>query len=96
MRKKSKKSGKIKWTLLSTIAAVLAGLTVRTATKKGWKAAKKEPPPTHPAISGNNWPKALAWTAISGALAGMSRRVAEPGVEKAWEKKTGKRPPSRK
>lgn len=96
MKKKSKRNGKIKWTLLSTIAAVLAGLTVRSATKKGWRAAKKEPPPTNPAISGNTWPKALAWTAISGALAGMSRLVAEQGAEKAWEKKTGKRPPSRK
>jgi hypothetical protein len=94
MKKKKKKSRKVQWTLFSTLVALLAGITVRKAAKKGWVAAKKEPPPTNPSISGNGWTKALAWTAASGALAGMSKLVAEQGAEKAWEKRTGKRPPA--
>ncbi len=95
MRKKTSRPRRVGWTLLSTGAAILAGLTVRNAMKKGWTAAKKSPPPTNPDITGNGWPKALAWTAATGAFVGMSKLVAKQGAEKAWEKKTGTRPPAR-
>jgi len=64
------------WLVASLIGLAVPALVdrvVRRAAGKGFTAWTGTPPPRNPATIGVSWGQALAWTAVAGALGGISR-----------------------
>ena len=64
------------WRLLSSGAAIAAGIGAHYALKKAWKAVTREDPPLHPDAPGTDLDDALLWTVVSGIVIGLSRQAA--------------------
>lgn len=85
--------GKLGYKVMAALAAMLGALIARRTLALAWKTATgKEPPanPEHPAVT---WPEAAAWAAVSGAVMGLARMVAQKKVASTWHRATGGLPP---
>lgn len=72
------------WDVVSVGAAALGAIAVRQALKKSWTVVRRREPPENPASPSVDWGEALAWTLVSGALAGLARLVARRGAAAGW------------
>ena len=81
------------WKALATLASVGAAVAARNATTAVWKKRTGHEPPMNPADPDTDWGEAVAWTLVTGALAGVARLVARRGAARAWEKVEGDLPP---
>lgn len=84
---------KIVWKLAAGAAGAAAALLVTKALTAGWKAARKQDPPTNPASRGTGLGEAMAWTAATAAAAAVAKVAATRGAALGWEKATGAAPP---
>lgn len=83
----------MKWTLVAAGSAVLAGLTVRTAMKAGWRYWKDEDPPMNPADPKVDWVEAMVWAGASAAGVAVARLLARRGAAAGWRLVRGTMPP---
>lgn len=72
------------FSLVSTGAAILAGLAVRSVLKAGYRKMTGREPPENPAAPEVEWGEALLWGALAGAAVGLSRVAARRGVSAGW------------
>lgn len=72
--------------LVSTVAAVAAGVAVRNALHVGFELASGEPAPKNPAARQVTWPRALVWSALVGAVVGLARTMARRGAAAGWDR----------
>ncbi len=91
MKKKDKQ--KASWALISAGSAMLAGAIVDRALSRSFKSYYSERSPTDPTSRDFSWMRAMAWTAGTAAIVGMTQRAALRGAALGWKKKTGKLPP---
>lgn len=82
-----------KWTVLSTVAGMLAGTVTRKVASAVWSSATHEDLTPNPADRRVSWPMALGWAVGSAVAVGVSRLVAERGAAAVWESSTGQTPP---
>jgi hypothetical protein len=71
---------------------MVAGRLMDRGLDQGWRAWKDEDPPSFQ--RGDNWSKALAWTALSAAAVAAAELVARRGAHLGLRQLTGKRPPA--
>ena len=79
--------------LLGLGLAVPTGIVVKKLADTAWEKVRGYPPPKNPAAPGVDWPEAIAWAAVSGALMGVGRLVAARGATSAYQSITGELPP---
>jgi Protein of unknown function (DUF4235) len=92
--KRKTNSRRATWLLLGAGAAMVTGRLVEFGMEKGWRAWKHEDPPEHPWRGGENWPQALAWTALSAAAVATAELVARRSTHVGLRQLTGKRIPA--
>lgn len=68
--------------ILSAAMAVGLAAATRWTLRKGWVMSTGEDPPDNPADRRVSWRAALIWGALTGASAGVARRLAS-GVREA-------------
>src|ERR1700750_1307595 len=78
VRKQKMNPRRATWLLVGAGAAMVAGRLVERGMETGWRAWKGEDPPEKPWRSGEAWPQALAWTALSAAAVATAELVAPP------------------
>jgi hypothetical protein len=85
--------GKTGYKLLAAAAGIFGAFVARKVLQTSWKTATgKEPPanPEHPEVT---FVEAVSWAALSGAVIGVIRMLAQRKVASAWQKSTGSLPP---
>jgi len=87
-------SRRTRWLLVGAGAAMVAGRLVERGMEKGWRSWKHEDPPATPWRGGENWPQALAWTALSAAAVATAELVARRSAHLGLRQLTGKRAPA--
>lgn len=83
----------ILWKVLAGGAAVLAAILARKVLVSGWRSARHADPPANPADPSTSWGEAITWAALTGALVGIARMVAQRGAAQSWNRVTGGLPP---
>lgn len=91
MKRKDKQ--KATWALISAGSAMLAGAIVDRALSRSFKSYYSERSPADPTSRDFSWMQAMAWTAGTAALVGITQRAALRGAALGWKKRTGKLPP---
>lgn len=86
----------ILWKALASGAAVLAAILARKVLVSGWRGARHAEPPTNPADPTTSWGEAVTWAALTGALVGVARMLAQRGAAQSWNRVTGDLPPGLK
>ncbi|MBV9099278.1 MAG: DUF4235 domain-containing protein [Frankiaceae bacterium] len=86
-------TGKTGYKLMATIAALVGALVARKSLTMVWKLATGNEPPANPEHPTVTWPEAAAWAAVSGAVVGLARMVAQKKVAASWHRSTGETPP---
>lgn len=81
------------WKVVSTAAAIAAGMATRTLITKAWTARTGDEPPQNPGDPSVAWPQALAWSAGLGVGVGVARTLGQRGAAKVWTEATGQLPP---
>ena len=81
------------WKAVSLLAAVGAATAARKALAAGWRSATGREVPENPADRHTPWGPALAWAAVTGAVIGLARLVADRWAAEAWERVVGEAPP---
>lgn len=84
---------KIMWKIVSSAAAFLAAIAVRSIVTKSWKAINHDDPPNNPESEDTNWTEAILWTMATAMTAGLARLLAQRGAVAGWKKVTGETPP---
>ena len=75
--------------VLSTLAAVAVGHTVRKSLEAAWVKHQGDEAPLNPAARDVPWGKAIAYSAAVGAIVGVSRTVGRRLTASAWQLGTG-------
>ena len=86
-------SRETQWKLLATGAAIIAGVTARSALRAGWRNWKHEEPTFNPASHETAWSDAVIWAVATGAAVGLARLVARRGAAAGWQRIRGTLPP---
>jgi hypothetical protein len=94
VRKQKMNPRRATWLLVGAGAAMVAGRLVERGMESGWRAWKGEDPPEKPWRSGEAWPQALAWTALSAAAVATAELVARRSAHLGLRQLTGKRLPA--
>lgn len=76
--------------MMSTAAAIGAGVLTRSLLKRVWTDTTGEEPPNDPADPSVGWPAALTWAAAAGIAVGVGRVVGRRLAAGAYEKASGK------
>ncbi|CAN5223478.1 hypothetical protein BH23BAC1_BH23BAC1_26670 [soil metagenome] len=84
---------KIMWKIVSSAAAFLAAIAVRSILTKSWKAIKHNDPPENPESADTDWTEAILWAMATAMTAGLARVLAQRGAVAGWRKVTGETPP---
>lgn len=84
---------KAAWALISAGSAMLAGAVVDRALSRSFNSYYSQRSPADPTSRDFSWGRAMAWTAGTAALVGMTQRAALRAAAVGWKKKTGKLPP---
>jgi len=92
--KQKRNSRRTAWLLVGAGAAMVAGRLMERGMESGWRAWKHEDPPEKLWRSGENWPQALAWTALSAAAVATAELVARRSAHLGLRQITGKRIPA--
>ncbi|MFL5593931.1 MAG: DUF4235 domain-containing protein [Gemmatimonadaceae bacterium] len=87
-------SRKVGWLFVGAGAAMVAGRLVERGLESGWRVWKDEDPPEKPWRRDESWPRALAWTALSGAAVAAAELIARRGAHVGLRQLTGKRVPA--
>lgn len=80
------------WNLVAGGAAVAATVAARKGLASGWKKATGTRPPDNPADPTTGWRQALAWGALTGAVVGVARIVANRQSARLHQRATGSLP----
>lgn len=88
----STNSRKTTWLLVGAGAAMVAGRLMERGLESGWRALKHDDPPEFK--RGDNWPAALAWTAMTAAAVAAVELVARRGAHAGLQQLTGRRAPA--
>ena len=64
----------------------------RVAANRGYRLVKKVDPPANPASRRTHWKTALAWAAMSGAIAAMSGVLGRRAAAGVWHHRVGRLP----
>jgi hypothetical protein len=83
----------IRWTILATASALIAGMAIRNVIHLGWRITTHEDPPNNPADSDTTWTQAIIWTSLSGLAVGFARLFARRSVASGWTQYYGRKPP---
>jgi hypothetical protein len=86
-------SRKTTWLLVGGAAAMVAGRLVERSLEAGYRKFSGDNPPEHPWKSGESWPAALGWAAISAAAVAATQLAAKRGAYVGLQRFTGKRLP---
>jgi hypothetical protein len=78
--------------MVSTVAALLAGLAANKLVARSWRAATGHPAPTDPDQPDVDLREALLFAVISGALIALARLVAVRGTHKFLPGRVEKNP----
>lgn len=81
------------WKLVAAGAAMAATALARKATEAAWRRAARREPPTSPKHPDSKWAEALAFAALTGAVAGAAKLVATRKAAASWRSVTGVLPP---
>lgn len=84
------------WKAFSVAAGMGAGLAATQATRILWRGVTGKKTPINPSDPVISWPEAIAWAAVSGALAELARVVANRAATQYWVNSTGGLPPDMK
>jgi hypothetical protein len=84
---------KTAWTLAAGGAAVAGAIAARKVLRLGWRIFVQTDPPDNPADPTVSWQEALVWTALTGAVVGVARLLAQRAASSGWERATGHSPP---
>lgn len=87
-------SRKTAWMIVGAGAAMVATKLTERGLEKGWRKVKDEDPPGDLWESGQSWPKALAWAALSAAAIAAAQLAARRGANAGLKRLTGKRKPA--
>ena len=90
---KPKPGEQITWLIVGAGAAMLASSLVERSMKAGWRRVMDEDPPKRPEQLDTGWKEALAWTALSTLVLGLTQTFARRGAAIGWEYAIGKQPP---
>lgn len=93
LRRLSSGDGK-RWNLVSTLAALGAGIAARSVLTAGWKRLRGETPPEDPTTPSTSWANALGWGVGTGVAVGVARVLGRRGAAAGWERATGSAPPA--
>jgi hypothetical protein len=77
---------------LTYAAAMGASAMATRAANQGWKLARREPPPLNPASRKTSWSAALAFAAVTGALAAAAGVASRRAIAGAWRARVGRLP----
>lgn len=84
------------WKVFSATAGLGAGFAATQATGLIWRAATGHNAPKNAADPRVSWGEAIAWAIASGALAELTRVLANRAVTQYWVNSTGGLPPGMK
>src|SRR3954469_15653656 len=79
--------------LLAACAGIFGAYAARKLLQTSWKAATGKQPPANPEHPQVTFVEAASWAAVSGAVIGVVRMLAQRKVASAWHKSTGSLPP---
>jgi hypothetical protein len=79
-------SNKLKWRIVSNIAALLAAVLVRAIVSQSWRAIKHDDPPKNPESEDTQWKEAILWTLATAMTAGIARLLAIVGQRQVGRK----------
>ena len=71
---------------LPTAAGMLGAIAARSAITKAYMSKRGTEPPVDPGAEGSDWQKAITWTAIMAAGAGIGRLVGRYAVAEKLDK----------
>lgn len=85
-------SEKLKWMVLATGSAAVAGMAARSAIKAAWRAVRDDDPPLNPASPETDWAEAVAWTVTVGTGVGIARLLTRRAAATGWQRVAGRLP----
>ncbi len=86
-------SKKTAWQIVSAGASILVAVALKQAFRVGYEAVSHERPPENPYAHRTGWKGAIAWTAVTSVVIGLTSLAAQQGAAAGWERALGHRPP---
>lgn len=90
---KLKITNRHRWLAAAGLSSLAAGHLARWATTASWQGIAGDDPPEDPTEPDFDWPTAVLFGAVAGAMVGAAVVLARGGTGAAWKAKTGRRPP---
>lgn len=84
---------KTAWGIAAGGAAILGAIAARKVLETSWRLFTDRDPPENPGDPRIDWTEALVWSALTGAVVGISRMLAQRMATSGWERATGHAPP---
>jgi len=84
--------GNAVWKVMAMGSAIGASMVARKLTDGSWKFIRGDEPPKNPEDPDTDWPEAIAFALLSGAIVGLSRLVASREAAAIYKKSTGHLP----
>ena len=84
--------GPLAWRVIGTGSALLAVAVAHKGLSTAWKLVTGDDPPTIPEDPETNWPEAITWAVLSGAVLGVARLLATRRVAQYYQRSTGELP----
>lgn len=84
--------GSIVWKVLGLGSAIMAGIAARKVLTTAWRKGTGVDPPLNPESPDTDWPEALAWATVSGAVVGIARLLARRKAAAFYRRSSGHLP----
>lgn len=81
------------WSLMNTVAGILAAILARKAIAATWKTSTGQQPPENPADPDVSMAEAIAFSVVTGALVQVARMLASRRAAVYYTRSTGHLPP---
>jgi hypothetical protein len=88
-----KKSGKLGYRVMTSIAAAASALVARKALRTTWLRLTGKEPPTEPAHPDTRLAEAAGWAAASAGVIAAAQVIARRRVAATWRRASGELPP---
>lgn len=93
LRMQMKISNRQRWLAAAGLSSLAAGQLATWATTASWKGIAGDDPPEDPTEPDFDWPSAILFGALAGAVVGVAVVLARGGAGAAWKATTGRKPP---
>ena len=82
-----------RWLAVAALTGLAAGELAAQLTSFSWRRVAGDDPPEDPTEPDFDWPQAVLFGALTGAVVGASVILARGGAGVAWKRTTGRKPP---